>query len=207
MKGTITMNDPHVESLTYKVMFRKDVDYSKASPLTEETENFVFTINQENALFKMKTHFSREEEAKKVTDKFLETCSIYWGLQNCPDEISFLYETVEIIDRQKNQDKHPIKYISGTITGYNEIEVDFRISKSKFLSAPRDFVINPDLETIYNRYKGYLENKEPLTSMAYFCLTVLEEGQGRKVRKDVAKIYQIDFNILNKWGDLSSEKG
>ncbi len=60
------MNKPHVESLIYKVIFSEDVDYDKAPPLKEETNHFICTIDQGKAVFEMKTHFQKEEEARKV---------------------------------------------------------------------------------------------------------------------------------------------
>lgn len=197
------MNDPHVVSLRYKVTFGKDVDYDKAPPLKEDTEHFVCTIDQQRAIFEMLTHFSSEEAAKEVTDKFLKTCSIFWGIHNGPDEISFLYEGAEIVDRRPDQCNTLSICVSDTMRLSGE--VDIQLSRAKFPPVPHDFIISPDVETIYNRYKGYLDNREKLTSMAYMCLTVLETASGS--RKAAAKKYQIDDKVLSKWGELVSERG
>jgi hypothetical protein len=199
------MNDPHVVSLLYKVTFGKDVDYDKAPPLKEETEYFVCTLDREKAFFEMKTHFPKEEEAKKIADDFLKTCTIYWGLQNYLNEISFLYGGAEIVDRRPGQSNALSICVGDTICLSDEVAS--HVSRAVFPPAPHDFVVSPDVETIYNRYNGYVDSREKLTSMAYFCLTVLEEGRGRKVRKEVEKKYQIDLAVLNKWGDLVSERG
>jgi len=197
------MNDPHVVSLLYKVTFGKDVDYDKAPPLKEDTEDFVCTIDQKRAFFEMITHFSSEEAAKEVTDKFLKTCSIFWGIHNCPNEISFLYKGAEIVDRRPDQSNALSICVSDTI-GISD-EVAFHVSRAKFPPIPHDFKVSPDVETIYNRYKGYHDNREKLTSMAYMCLTVLETTGGS--RKAAAKKYQIDDKVLSKWGELVSERG
>lgn len=197
------MNDPHVVSLLYKVTFGKDVDYDKAPPLKEETEYFVCTIDREKAFFEMKTHFPKEEEAKKIADDFLKTCTIYWGLQNYLNEITFLYKTAGIVDRKPDQSKTLRICVSDTI--HMSCEAEFHISRAKFPPAPHDFVVSPDVEVIYTRFRGYLENREPLTSMAYMCLTVLETSGG--ARKTAAKKYQIDYKVLSKWGELVSERG
>ena len=34
---------------------------------------------------------------------------------------------------------------------------------------------DPDVLTIYERFRGYLQDREPLTGMAYFCLSMLEK--------------------------------
>ena len=59
---------------------------------------------------------------------------------------------------------------------------------------------------MYSRYLGYRQGREPLWSMSYFCLTVLE-GEGRKRRKAAARKYQIAKSVLDLIGCLSSETG
>ena len=51
---------------------------------------------------------------------------------------------------------------------------------------------------------GYLQGREPLASMAYFCLTMLED---KKDRMTAARKYGIDREVLTKIAKLSSEKG
>ena len=46
----------------------------------------------------------------------------------------------------------------------------------------------------------------PLTSMAYFCLTVLE-GTAQDKRQQAATKYGISMTVLNRIGRLSTEKG
>ena len=63
---------------------------------------------------------------------------------------------------------------------------------------------------MYHRLSGYYSNREPLPSMAYFCLTVfLSPFSGRRnVRRTAASAhYHIDKQVLDEIGDLSSEKG
>ncbi len=68
---------------------------------------------------------------------------------------------------------------------------------------------DPDVLTLYNRFIGYLQNREPLASMANFCLTVLENRSGhrRGARKAAAAKYGVDFKVLDKVGNLTATKG
>lgn len=68
--------------------------------------------------------------------------------------------------------------------------------------APDD----PDVSTMYNRLKGYYANREPLASMAYFCLTILENYLCRN-RKGAANKYKIGREVLNQIGNLTANKG
>ena len=64
--------------------------------------------------------------------------------------------------------------------------------------------ITADVQTLYDRYMGYRQGREPLTTMAYFCLTILEKNNSREV---AAKTHGIKFEVLREIGRLSSEKG
>ncbi len=80
---------------------------------------------------------------------------------------------------------------------------------------PGTFVLTPDAKTTHDRFIGHTEGREPITSMAYFCLTVLETVSethsavrhisGR--RRKTAALYQIDFPVLSKLGELTGEHG
>jgi hypothetical protein len=50
-----------------------------------------------------------------------------------------------------------------------------------------------------------VRKREPLSSMAYFCLTVLESSVGQKVKKRnaSAKQYGIHYDVLDKLGKLT----
>ena len=63
---------------------------------------------------------------------------------------------------------------------------------------------------MYCRLSGYYEGHEPLPSMAYFCLTVLElpcPGSRSARRTATGAHYHIDVSVLNEIGKLSSTKG
>jgi hypothetical protein len=48
-----------------------------------------------------------------------------------------------------------------------------------------------------------LAGSEPLLSMAYFCLTLLERGD----RRAAAQQFAIDYEVLKKLGELTSTRG
>ena len=69
---------------------------------------------------------------------------------------------------------------------------------------------NPDVQTLYLRYKNFRGGGESLPSFAYFCLTVLEHPftppqKGKRLR--AAASYGIDVDVLDRIGELSSTKG
>lgn len=202
------MNDPHVNALIYKVIAANDVDYDKAMPFSEECADFTLSIDSQKAAFRMKGHFATEEEARKLVDNFLQKWSIFSsiGLEYSPDEIKFDFKSAEIIDR--NPPKKPCNSESLNVCVSSSIHVSEHLSRSKFPSLPQNFAVSTDVETMYLRYKAYRENREPLTSMANMCLTVLEVSAGSKQsRKKAAQKYFIHFDVLKKLGELVSERG
>ena len=59
---------------------------------------------------------------------------------------------------------------------------------------------------MYDRYKGYLENKEKLPAMAYFCLTMLGKYWCMGRPKAAAK-YTIDLEVLKDVENLTANRG
>ena len=57
------------------------------------------------------------------------------------------------------------------------------------------------------RFNGYLLKREPLPSLANFYLTMLESGSLRDRRRNAAQRYGIDFEILDKVGNLAANRG
>ena len=63
---------------------------------------------------------------------------------------------------------------------------------------------SPDVESMFHRCVGYREGREPLTTMAYFCLTVLEASTGERSdrRATAAKRFCISEAVLKQLGAL-----
>jgi hypothetical protein len=59
---------------------------------------------------------------------------------------------------------------------------------------------------VIHRHRGYVEGREPLASMAYFCLTLfLTLGGGD--RDSASKRYRVDVPVLGKLSELTSVRG
>jgi hypothetical protein len=201
------MNDPHVQVLYYKVVTKSDVDYKNAPPLSEETDDFEFSIDGEVAVFNMKKHYSGIEEAKEYLKKYLRAWEILIGLEHDPDELHLRFDHVDIIDRQPDLINKNVINLHGiaAMHAYTSNNVTLHISRGRYPSFPNNFTASPDVETMYFRYKAFRQNREPLTSMAYMCLTILEIIAGN--RKKAAEKYCIDPKILDLLGKLCSTKG
>jgi hypothetical protein len=198
------MNDPHVKTLCYKVLTGKDVDYKNAPILNENTPEFELSLSNEEAIFTMKQHYSSADEAKAVVEPYLRAWDILIGLVHGPDDLQLMFDHADIIDRAPTPNTINLQaHVS--VHSKTSDEVQLHVSRGKFPPFPKNFISSLDVDLMYLRYKFYCEGREPLTSMAYMCLTVFQASAGG--RKEAADMYCIDYDILDIIGRLTSTKG
>jgi hypothetical protein len=79
------------------------------------------------------------------------------------------------------------------------------ITQNTYPPPPQDVRTTPEVEAAYGRWKAFREGREPLQSMAYAVLTLLESVAGR--RREAASTFQVDGRVLDTIARLSSTKG
>jgi hypothetical protein len=159
----------------------------------------------------MKAHYATKEEAREHVEAFLRAWEIDCALQaHGFPQIHFEFEKAEVIDRDPPPPGTPqaIRAV-GIATGFAVgIAAVSHCGRSSYPPPPERFKLTPDVEVMWQRYLGYRAGKEPLGSLAYFCLTVFEGRQTRKGKRDrVSCQLNIEKNILDKLGELSTERG
>jgi hypothetical protein len=196
------MNDPHVEALIYHVEHGADVNYEKAAPLEHDTPEFSLRVENGCARFEMKGHYATEEAAREVVSPFIRAWEVAVGLNEGPDEFALVFDIAKVVDRNP-----PSGIVLRADTGHLLIsghDIKLHRSRSAYPAPAPHLLVSPDVKSMYDRYTGHLQGKEPLASMAYFCVTVLLAGK----RRDVAvKKYQISTPILRKLTRLVTKKG
>jgi len=200
------MPDPHIARLYYRLDHGDTVDFTNAGPLEHETDEFNVRIESLKAVFELKTHFADVPSARAAVEAFTRAWEIRADLRS-GREIKFKYDHADIIDRDpKPCDVTVFTEGFSRTRGFGKPML--KIEDSKYPDAPVDFVASQDVETMYSRYVRFRNGAEPLASMAYFCLTVIEDSAGTKgKRQRAASMYGIDEPILKKLGDLVSTAG
>ena len=194
------MNDPHVSALHYRVCHNESVDYSKAKPLVFDQPCFRVEVKDKKARFELKQHCASEDETRKLIDPFVKNWEFDASLKQQPGYFRLEFDRAEIIDRSPTKGVVVLRALP--------IKVRAEISSPKLLVHPPTYPkapsgINsdhPDVQTLYQRYESFYQGKEPLTSFANFCLTVVEQsvpGKGCK-RKKAAKVYRFGKRVLDK---------
>jgi hypothetical protein len=85
------------------------------------------------------------------------------------------------------------------------LSASLQITCRKYPQPPNTFRVTPEVQHAYRRWIGFRSGKEPLQSMAYFVLTLLESAAGG--RPNAARSFNIKFAVLGTIGRLSTTKG
>ena len=205
------MNDPHVVALLYQIEHGRSVNYRDAKPIDREETDFRVKVANEQVRFEFKEHYATEDAARKAIEDYIRAWEFSAGLRGGPNyfKLKFVHAQIE--------DRNPPPPTPGVVVGRDQplraiatlSEATGKVSPPCYPPPPSKIMLTPDVQTMYDRYMGCLQGKEPLATMAYFCLTVLRFSTGRRKggNKEAGKKYRIDRKVLNKIVSLSSEKG
>jgi len=200
------MNDPHVKYLIYKLKLDKNISFDKPPALKEVYQVFEITLENDLLTVEMRDHFAEEAKARRVVDPFIKCWELDIALTQGRREVQFEFVTAEIIDRNPSTPGQSQTIEAGAgmiaITGFEAI---VQVTRKNYPRPPRQLSYTPDVESLWKRYEGYLDGREPLMSMAYFCLSLLQSST--KGRANAASIYKVDPQVLDKLGELTSERG
>ena len=212
------MNDPHVTALRYRVRHKESVDYGKAGPLAFEEDGFSVEVKDDRARFDLKQHYATEQEAREAVEPFIRDWEFDASLSGGPGCFRLEFDMPEIIDRRPTPGAIAVN-ASPARFHFEARPASVTAYRPAYPSPPpRIDSGHPDVQTLYERYKGFRDGNEPLTSFAYFCLTVVEQSvgpmtsrkrsrSGGRRRIAAASYYCIDVDVLQQIGKLSSTKG
>lgn len=203
------MNTPHVTRLRYKVFAAEGVNYNAPPPLAFDSPFFRGTLSDNVLDCEMTQHFPNESDAREVVEDFLRSWEIDAGIKRARPELRFQFWKAEIVDLDPtpNTVRSTIGALGVALRGVVSVSGDLalQVNAAAYPSPPRGFTATALVRTLWTRYVKYQEGREPLLSMAYFCLTALESDAGSRV--DAATKYKIHANVLRKLGELTSTRG
>lgn len=201
------MNDPHVVALTYKVEHDRSVDYSEAKRLAHEEQGFYVQIENEEVRFEFKEHYATEDAARAAIAPYIHRWEFDVSLRITPGRFKLSFKEPQIVDRS------PTPGVANVSVHFRAGEPTVRVTvvavPPEYPSPPSDLRFDPDnpnVVTMFNRYKGHCEGKEPLASAVYFCYTMLTNYLCKDKDAAVRK-YKIGKKVLNEISRLSSTKG
>jgi len=201
------MRDPHVTCLRYRLVPSPTVTFDSPPAIEYTTEAFRVELKNGVAAFEMIEHHASEETAKKRVEEYLRAWEIDAALRFGLGEIHFDFNDADVIDREPPPPgTSQVIYAKATAGAIGLVgNVTVHVTRRQYPEAPEAFIASPDVETMWRRYEGYLEGREPLASMAYACLTTLEASAGGRTR--AVEQYGIGLSVLRKLGYLATQVG
>jgi len=208
------MKQIRVEKLIYDFVPPKNVNYENAPALEITQDSWTGVLDNNILTCYVTKEYSSVEDARKIVEEYLQL----WEFASCfgsqENRIKFKFKDAEVkeIDFEPAQsDDSVIIEKLGTAFGVGSAHpLKTTLFVNKYPQPPQNGLkITPNVETLQHRYINFLEDKECLTSMAYFCLTLVEVfcGKKRGRRKSAATNLCVDLDVLDTIGELSSTKG
>lgn len=200
------MNDPHVVSLRYLLKTDQSLSYADAPRRHFENEAFKACLDKDVLLVELKDHFPSQESAKLIVDAWLKAWTVDASLNNNGNrQFWFEFEIAEVIDRQPPPPGSIVAFAGTARFSLICMPAHIHVTRNAYPEPPARFAAHPDVEIAWMRFRNYREGNEQLLSMAYACLTLLERAYHK--RKGVSVMLNIDVQVLNKLGSITSTHG
>lgn len=198
------MNDPHVESLQYHIETDGSCSYESPPPVEYEKDGFRARLEEGVLTVTMKEHHASAASARKAVAEFLRSWEIQAALSVGRGCLRFEHDSAKVVDRHPSPGTNTL-VLEPLVCKVSVGAVTLHIGRSSYPEPPKDFVASPLVETMWHRFEMFLDGREPLASMAYFCLSTIQADAGG--RNKAAAKYHVDRGVLDKLGQLTSEVG
>jgi hypothetical protein len=196
-------DDPHIVCLTYRLSLGDQVEFRNPPPVDINTPDFTGRLEDGILTLEPKTHFSTVEDVRLLSDSFAKAWEIAADLTYNWPTFRFDFDGASIIDRNPQQASSDFVVSTHTSFANAPGRFNLKVGGDRYPTPPGSYQITPEIEVIWKRYIAYLQRREPLLSMAYFCLTILAPDN----RPAAAKKHSIDIAVLNRLGELTSRRG
>jgi len=197
-----------VESLVYQIKSAEGIVYANPPPLDVDKEKWKGHLENGILTCHMKVDYDSVADAREEVESYLRAWQIDAAIKHGRGSIAFVYQGASIIDLAPKGEGGVKVYATGCASVAAKATVGkVIITRGNYPPPPKVFRVCPVIETLWRRYQGYLDGNEPLQSMAYFCLTTIEENYGDGKRDATARSINVDSRVLNMLGQLTSTKG
>ena len=204
----MSMNDPHVAALEYRIEHGPDiVDWSRAAPLDREEDGFRVCAGNGRVRFEFKEHHASEEAARfAVEAHYIPNWELLAGLALGPDAFTLRFDRSEIVDREPPPGPLALRGLAtaGPLKAVGRLPPPAPPAFPE--PPPTDIERSPDVDSMFSRYLGHLQGREPLPGMACFCFTVFVWMVGGGVA-EAARHFGVSRNVLVRVRKLTAYKG
>lgn len=195
-----------IEHLLYQLRPTHELSFEAAPDLHLSTPGFDADLSKKLLTVTMHDPTLSVGEARSIVDDYLRSWEVHAALGYGVREFSFRFLKALLVTRPVAS----VEQGEGPATAHIRIESSLTASgevqkhaiRGKYPEPPTDFTLTPDVETLWFRYCGYREGREPLASMAYFCLTMIEWISGG--RTAACRAIGVSQNVLSMLSRLAS---
>lgn len=200
------MNDPTVTAIHYRLEFADGVVFSPPEgSLTAEMADFNLLLVGQSITLTPHQHFATREAARAAADPAMRSWAVEMNIRLGFTEAQVKYDRTDLVDRRPTPGLIVLQAESSVSTW---VVADATLVRglNRYPPPPDDqFVLSPDVESLWARYVNYKKGREPLLSMAYFTFTMLTLGGSG--RPDAATRLNVEESVLRKLSELSSTRG
>ena len=171
------MNDPHVVALRYRLVPAPDITFEHPAPVERTLEQFDFHLADGIAVTQMREHYADVGDARQVVEPYLRAYEFQTALAEGAFRFHFEFDAPTIVDRRPSLLGEPLVIVvaSDTLSFSDSCAATLHLTYHAYPDPPDTFRVSPDVESMWYRYEGWKTGREPLASMAYFCLTFVEK--------------------------------
>ena len=177
-----------------------DVSYENAAPIEFDTADFSGRREADVLVLSLKRHAADQAEARALVDPFIRAWEIDAGLTIGRAEFTLRFDSAQVVDRAPTPGVHELQ---ANATATFTATLQLTAFRSHYPVPSLAFQTTPEVEALWARYLRYVAGSEPLLSMAYACLTLLERGN----RRQAEGLYGVEYEVLSKLGELTSTRG
>ena len=203
-----------MESLVYRVESAENIIYDAPPSVQVAKDRWSGCLEDGILACRMKAHYASISDARTEIESYLRAWEVNANLKHGKGSIRFVYQDANVIDLAPQETGRGVVLCpKAAMMTMSTMTSSVQVIRKNYPPPPRDFMVSPDVETLWGRYEGYLNGKERLSAMAYFCLTVIEviyggqRKKGENTRKAAARTIKVDLEVLDTLGKLTSTRG
>jgi hypothetical protein len=201
------MRDPHVEALYYEIGTGEGISFGTPPPLSVVNRLGTFELADGKLTIRPADHYPSGNEARAVLEPFLHAWEVDLDLTRNIGSIRFKFLRNHKVDRDPHDRSAGVVSVAAeaadVVVASDAASV--HITQGTYPIPPADFRTTPEVDLAYLRWRSCREGREPLQSMAYAVLTLLQSVAGG--RKEAVKTFNVNARILDTIARLSSTKG
>jgi hypothetical protein len=198
--------DLRVETLSYALDTEPEQSFAEdAAPVTLGTDAFEARLAAGTLIVNMKADIASEAEARELVEPHLRAWELDADLSYGRPLFRFRFTGSSIVNRAAPPGIHDLR-INATVEASTAVAL--QVTRTAYPQPPvTALVVTPEVEILRDRWDRYARGGDRLLTMAYYCLTLVENVYGDGSRRKAANALRISRNVLSALGRITGRAG